>query len=150
MVTNINKGTNGFGKVIAPHVRITGYMNIMNLHRSYICFLRRPWFLGSSGSLGSCARESQEATDRDNRNQGNTTDRLHGDRGPYHFKRAGAGPADGSVATPNSIDWPTAADHVHGVIKHFVKCDELAAAEMVQECRKSQRSDKVKPGLKAN
>ena len=84
MVTNINKGTNGFGKVIAPHVRITGYMNIMNLHRSYICFLRRPWFLGSSGSLGSCARESQEATDRDNRNQGNTTDRLHGDRGPYH------------------------------------------------------------------
>ena len=38
-------------------------------------------------------------------------------------------------------------DDVHGVVKHhedFVKCDELAAAEMVKECMKSQWSDRVK------
>ena len=41
--------------------------------------------------------------------------------------------------------------NVHGVIKHhedFVKCDELAAAEMVKECMKSQWSPRVKPGLR--
>ena len=71
--------------------------------------------------------------------------------------------ADGSVATSQPMDCSTVEsiesgqlllripDDVHGVIKHhedFVKCDELAAAEMVKECMKSQWSDRVKPGLK--
>ena len=61
--------------------------------------------------------------------------------------------ADGSVATSQPMDCSTVEsiesgqlllripDDVHGVVKHhedFVKCDELAAAEMVKECMKSQ------------
>ena len=70
---------------------------------------------------------------------------------------------DSSVATGQPVEHCTEGsiesgqlllhipEDVHGVIKHhedFVKCDELAAAEMVKECMKSQWSDRVKPGLR--